>query len=242
MKSFLDPASRGYARWTGVFYLGIALAGGFSIAYVPAQIVVAGEGAASVANISARTGLYHAGIAGDLVVMVFEIMVVALLYGMFRTISQTLSFAAAMARLSMVSVMSAMLFFHAGASYLVHEGDMLTAFDAAQRADLVALLLEMHRAGVWIWQVFFTLHLLLLGYLVLASRRFPKIFGLGMMVGGTGYLLDSIYAFAMPDLVWLGVLRAGLLGIVTLSEVGFALWLLIRAPQAPEPRTTAAMG
>lgn len=239
MHSFSDPSSRSYARWTGFFYLGIAVAGGFSIAYVPTQIVVSGDAAATVANIAGRTGLYHMGLAADLIVMTFEIMAVALLYFMFRDVSRTLSFAAALARLSMVSVMSAMLFFHAGADLLARSDQIMTHFTADQRADIAGLFLEMHRAGVWIWQVFFSLHLLLLGYLVRRSRRFPAVLGYGLMIGAMGYVLDSVYAFAFPDAAWLGMLRAALLGIVTLSELGFALWLLIRAPQAPAPLTPA---
>ncbi len=91
-----------------------------------------------------------------------------------------------MARLSMVSVMSAMLFFHAGALLLVKSPELLLSFDAAQRADLAGLFTEMHRAVVWIWQVFFTLHLVLLGILVLGSRRFPRIIGIGLIVGASG--------------------------------------------------------
>jgi len=233
MEAFSDPSSRRYARWTGFFYLGIAVAGGFSIAYVPSQIVVAGDAGTTLANIVNRTGLYHMGIAADLVVMVFEIMAMTMLYFMFRPTSPTLSFAAAMARLSMVSVMSAMLFFHAGADLIAHSDQVLTQFTADQRAEIAGLLLEMHRAGVWIWQVFFSLHLVLLGYLVVRSGRFPALLGYGLMLGAAGYALDSVYAFAFPGAAWLGALRAGLLAIVTLSEVGFALWLLIRAPQAP---------
>ena len=240
MHVFSNPDSRIYARLTGAFYMGIAVAGGFSIAYVPSQIVVQGDAAATVANIVGRTGLYQLGIAGDLAVMVFEIMAMTMLYFMFRSVSPTVSFAAAMARLSMVSVMSAMLFFHAGASLLADSDLVMTSFSAEQRADLAGLLLEMHRAGVWIWQVFFSLHLVLLGYLVLASDRFPRLIGIGLMVGASGYFMDSVYAFAFPEVAALGMLRAGLLVIVTLSEVGFALWLLVRAPGTEEPPLQAA--
>lgn len=238
MRAFSDPTSPQYARLTGMFYLGIAIAGGFAIAYVPSQIVVQGDPAQTVANILTRTALYQAGIAADLAVMVFEIMALTMLYFMFKPVSATLSFAAAMARLSMVSVMSAMLFFHAGATLLAQSPELVSSFDAAQRADLAGLFLEMHRAGVWIWQVFFTLHLVLLGTLVLASRRFPRIIGIGLIVGASGYVLDSIYAFAFPDAAVLGILRAGLLAIVTLSEISFALWLLIKGQSQDVPRHT----
>lgn len=241
MHAFSDPTSQTYARLTGMFYLGIAIAGGFAIAYVPSQIVVQGDATQTVANILNRSTLYQSGIAADVAVMMFEIMALTMLYFMFKPVSATLSFAAAMARLSMVSVMSAMLFFHAGATLLATSPDVLPSFDTTQRADLAGLLLEMHRAGVWIWQVFFTLHLVLLGTLVVSSNRFPRLIGIGLIVGGSGYLLDSVYAFAFPDAEWLGMLRVGLLAIVTLSEVSFALWLLIKGQQQSAPRAALAL-
>ena len=220
-----------HARLTGCLYLGIAVLGAFSIAYVPSQIIVSGDATATVTNLIQQRGLYRLGIAADVGVMILEILVLSLLYTMFRPVSPTLSLAAAVARLSMVAVMSAMLFFHAGAGLLAEPGGTLTQFTAAQRADLAALFLDIHRAGVWIWQVFFTLHLVLLGALALRSGWVPRLLGWGLILGGAGYLLDSVYAYAFPEAGWLGALRIGLLAIVTLSELGFALWLAARGPR-----------
>lgn len=235
MYAFSDPTSPIYARVTGMFYLGIAIAGGFAIAYVPSQIVVPDDPAQTVANILNRSTLYQSGIAADVVVMIFEIMALTMLYFMFKPVSSTLSLAAAMARLSMVSVMSAMLFFHAGATLLATSPDLMPSFNASQRADLAGLLLEMHRAGVWIWQVFFTVHLVLLGALIVASNKAPRLIGIGLMLGASGYLLDSVYAFAFPDAALLGALRVALLVIVTLSELSFALWLVIKGQSTATP-------
>ena len=88
-----------------------------------------------------------------------------------------------------------------------------------------------HDAGVWIWQVFFSLHLVLLGTLVVRSGRYPRLIGVGLILGGTGYLVDSVQMFALPDAAVLEAVKIVLLLIVTLAEVGFALWLLIRGPR-----------
>ncbi len=239
MTLFDHPQSRGFARLTGAFYLTIAVAGAFAIGYVPSQIVVAGDPAATLVNMASRQGLYHLGIGADALVMLVEIVTLTLLYFMFRPVSAVLSFAAAMARFAMVGVMAAMLFFHAGADLLADPA-ALSGFDDEQRADLAGLLLHIHRSGVWIWQLFFALHLALLGWLVARSGRFPQLLGLGLMIGSTGYLADSLYGFAFPGADWLGTLRIGLLAIVTLSEVGFALWLLIRGPADPSIRPALA--
>ena len=68
---------------------------------------------------------------------------------------------------------------------------------------------------------------------MVASGQYPRLLGYGLMLGGMGYLLDSAYAFAFPEAALLGQLRVALLVIVTISEVGFALWLLLRGPARP---------
>jgi hypothetical protein len=51
------------------------------------------------------------------------------------------------------------------------------------------------------------------------------------MIGSLGYVLDSIYSFAFPEVAALGVVRVGFLAIVSLSEIGFALWLIFVGPR-----------
>jgi hypothetical protein len=232
MLSFHDPSSRAYARLTGALYLVIAFAGGFSILYVPGALNVAGDPAATFATIAERRGLFHAGLVGDVVMMTAEVFVSVMLYFMFRPVNATLSLAASYARLMMVAVMAAMLFFHAGSLALADGRLPLDSFSTAQRIELAGLLRHVHDAGVWIWQVFFCLHLILLGTLVLGSRLYPRAFGFGLIVGGTGYLVDSVQMFALPEAARLEAVKIALLLVVTLAEIGFALWLLLRGPRA----------
>ena len=228
MLSVSDPQSRSFARLAGLLYLTIDVSGGYAIAYVPSVLHAPGDPIATWNTILANRGVFLSGIAGDVVMMGAEVLITPMLYLMFRTVNPAVSLAAGLARIMMVAVMAAMLFFHVG-GLLAAEG--LAGFTEEQSKILAGLMLSMHDAGVWIWQIFFTLHLLMLGWLVMASGLYPRLLGLGLMVGGAGYLLDSIYAFALPDFAVLGWTRAGLLGVVTLSEVGFALWLLLVGPR-----------
>lgn len=228
MNIFNDPQSRGYARLTGGFYLAIAVFGIFSILWVPSQLQVAGDAAATLDNILARRGLFLAGIGSEATILVCEIMATAMLYFMFKPVNATLSFAAALARLSMVGVMAATLFFSAGALALADPGASLASLTQAQRFDIAGLFLGLHDAGIWIWQVFFTLHLAILGQLVVRSGRYPRLLGHAMTLGAAGYLLDSVQIFVMPDTLLLGTV---LLVIVSLAEIGFAFWMLMLGPR-----------
>jgi len=156
-----DPLSRGYARVTGLFYIIIAVAGFFAILYVPRQLFTPGDGAASLAAIAREWCLFRAGVAGDVAVMLAELGATTMLYFMFRHVNHTLSLAAALARLLMVAVMATMLFFYAGAQALA-EGAIVGLAEET-RAALGLLLLTMHDTGVMIWQLFFWVHLLILG-------------------------------------------------------------------------------
>ena len=218
---FEDPSSRAYARLTGALYLIIAFAGGFSILYVPGALNVADDPAATFANIARQRGFFHAGLVGDV------IMMSAMLFFMFRPVNAALSLAASYARLMMV----AMLFFHAGSVALADGTVPLGSFSNAQRIELAGLLRHVHDAGVWIWQIFFCLHLILLGTLVACSGLYPRSLGAGLIVGGTGYLVDSIQMFAFPDAGLLVAVKVALLLVVALAEIGFALWLLVRGPR-----------
>lgn len=222
MSVFNDPTSRGYARLTGFGYLAIAVFGAFAIGYVP-SVIVGEDAATTLINISEQRGLFNAGLGADSLVMLLEVMVTTMLYQMFRRVNETRAFAMTLARFGMVTVMAAMLLFQGGLAAMA-TGAVPTD------TTIAALLSEMHHAGVWVWQLFFFLHLFLLGGLV-CHAGLPKIFAGGMMLGSFGYLADSLYAFAFPDADWFGWLRVGLLVIVTLSEIGFALYLTIKAPR-----------
>lgn len=227
MSVFDDPTTRSYARTAGALYLSIAVFGAFAIGYVPSQIVT-GDPATTLETLVAKRGLFNAGIGADVAVMLIELVTMTMLFQIFRRVNETLAFAAMLARFAMVAVMGAMLLFQAGLTGLA-TGDIVAAPET--RDALAGVMLHIHHAGVWVWQAFFWLHLLILSYLVWRSDMFPKVFGYGLAIGSFGYLADSLYAFAFPNCEWLGTLRIGLLVVVTLSEVGFALWLTIRGPR-----------
>lgn len=228
MSRFADPAARSVARRAGMLYLVIAAAGFFSILWVPSQLTAPGDPAGTAALIAARPGLFLLGIAGDVVMMTAEVLLSVMLYALFRPFGQILALAATAARLLMAAVMAAMLLPQAGILALASPEAPFAALGAAERAEIAWVLRAVHDSGVWVWQVFFALHLWLLAALAWRTGTVPRLLALGLGLGGTGYLLDSVRAVAFPASEALGAVTMGLLAVVTLAEIGFALWLLIR--------------
>ena len=240
MRAFEDPHTRAAARLAGLLYMLIAIAGFFSILWVPAQLTVANDPIATGALIAETPGLFAAGVAGDVIMMLAEVVLSVLLYLMLRSYGPLLALSAMVARLMMAAVMAAMLLPQAGIFAIAVSDLPLVGLSPDQSADVAWILRHIHDAGVWVWQIFFTLHLILLGVLALRVKAVPDLLAVGLMIGGLGYISDSIRAFAFPDVVWFAQLSMILLVIVTVAEVSFALRLLLWGRIAPKPDKIAS--
>lgn len=220
---------RAMARFTGLLYLSLAVLGPFSMLYVPSQMLVPNDAAATVANVLARQGLFRAGLAVDTLIFLIEIVLTVLLYRLFEPVNRTLSMMAAASRLAMTVIQGMNLALHLTALRLA----------AGSQHELVLVLLNAHADVVLIWQAFFGLHLAFLGYLVYRSGYIPRVLGGLLMLASAGYLSDSLGRFLSPSygdhMGWFVGLTA------SVGEVAFTVWLLAKgvrrlAPVEPEPK------
>ena len=75
----LEISPNSYAKIAGLLYLIIAVAGGFSIGYVPTVIIVDGDAAATAQALTDNQGLFRLGIVGDTIVLLAEIILTVML-------------------------------------------------------------------------------------------------------------------------------------------------------------------
>ena len=217
-----------FARITGLFYLLIAIAGVFSIGYMPSVIMVPDDMTATIQNMVNKKNLFHLGIAGDIAVILMEIILTSMLYKMFKPVSQTLSLVAAFSRIGMAVVMGINLLNYVLPSVLVNSPDYLQMFQPDDLEEMVTIFFDLHQKAVYVWQLFFGLHLVILGYLIYKSGVFPKVFGILNMVGSFGYTLQSFKELLFPHLSSLDIVINILLVIVVIGELGFTFYLLIK--------------
>ena len=228
-----DPLA---ARYAGALYLAIAVCGGFSIGYVPTQIVADGDGAASAANLLAHQGLFQLGVLADSAVFLFELAITAILYRLFRAVDPTVSMIALIARLGMITVMAFNLLLWIMPNVLL-AGESVGGSE--QMNLLIQFCFQAHEMGVFVWQLFFGAHLLALGWLILKSRIVPRYLGIGLLTGAFGYLGQGVVELTFINVVWLDHALIGLLVIVSISEIGFGLWLLVIGHRAARPGPAA---
>ena len=217
-----------FARITGIFYLLIAIAGVFSIGYMPSVIFATDDMAETIQNMTDNQLLFHLGIAGDIAVILMEVILTSMLYKMFKSVNQTLSLIAAFSRMGMAVVMGMNLLNYVLPSVLVNSPEYLQVFQGNELEDIVSIFLDMHQKAVYVWQLFFGLHLVILGYLIYKSGVFPKTLGILNMVGSLGYTLQSFKELLFPQFSSLDIGITILLVIVVIGELGFTFYLLIK--------------
>ena len=102
-------------------------------------------------------------------------------------------------------------------------------------------MLDLQHYGYAIAGIFFGLWLVPLGYLAFKSGMFPKVLGIVLVVGGIGYLFDTLAAFVAPELTAIIHPVAALLGLV--AEVSLLAYLLVKGVRDPrqsdEPSSVA---
>jgi hypothetical protein len=215
-----------YARSAGVLYLVIAVAAIFAHMVIPEQFVVAGDAAATAANIAANETTFRLGTVGnELIILLSEIVLAVVLYVLLKPVSKTLSLIAAVSRLAMTTIHGLNLLNYYLVFQLLNGADFATAFSPEQVNALVTLFLDAHSIGFTIGIAFLVPHVLILGYLIVQSGYFPKVLGFLFIAAGIGYLFDSMGQLLVSGYTTTpGVIAA----VIALAEIVFPIWLLVK--------------
>jgi hypothetical protein len=218
------------AKITAVLILVMAAIAPFSMLYIPSTLVVPGDAATTAHNIMASEGLFRLGLVSDSVVFLIEIVLTVLLYVLLRPVSKTLSLVAAFSRLSMTVIQGINLLNQFIVLLLLSGATYLTVFAPNQLQALVLLFVNAHAMVVLIWGLFFGFHLLVSGYLVYKSGYLSSIPGVLLIIAGLCYLTQSFGNILLPQSAGLFTL----IGSLSILEVAFPLWLLIKGVNVAE--------
>ncbi len=210
------------ARIAGILYLSLLPLGVFGILYVPSIINVPGDVTATINNIMANEWLFRLSIISAIAVQIVNIFVALFLYKILKPANK--NHAVLMVIFILLGIPIAYLneLNHFAVLQLLSGADYLAAFTTEQLQALVPLFLDFHLAGINIAQVFWGLWLIPMGALVFKSGYLPRIIGVLLIIGGFGYLIDSVTFFIFPSF---GVTFAE---FTFLGEVLLPLWLLIK--------------
>src|SRR4051794_11182462 len=126
-----------------------------AILYFPSTLIVPGDATTTANHMLASEGLFRLGMVSDAIVFLIEIGLCALLYGLLKPVSKTLSLVAAFARLAMTVMQGINLLNHFFVRLLLSGAGYLTVFAPDQLQALVLLFLNAHEQVVLIWGLAF---------------------------------------------------------------------------------------
>ena len=215
-----------YARIAGVLYLAIILLGLFGELYVRGTLVVAGDAAATNAAISAAPLLWRAGIAGDLLMHVFDVPVIVVLYFLLRPVSWSLALFATLINLVQTAVLGANKMTLIVPLLLQENASYLTVFSPEQLQALSSLAIKAHGYGFGIGLIFFGVACLVRGYLIFKSAYLPKFLGVLMAVAGLSYLVNSFALLLAPPFA--AAIFPGVLIPALIAELSLTFWLIFK--------------
>jgi hypothetical protein len=214
---------RGLARLTGGLYLVIMVTAMFAEAFVRNRLIVSGDPAGTLRNISAHLGAWRWGIAADLSTTLADVAVAALLFVLLRPISRAASLSAAAFRVAYSAAMVA------GTALLIAPLQLIDhpppGLAPAEAQALVSFALRLHDSIFLVALTLFGVHLMIVGGLIARATFLPRLLGPPLALAGLCYVANSFLRILSPtvaDDLFPWILLPGFI-----AEGALTLWLLV---------------
>ena len=193
--------------------------------------LVPGDAAATTHNIASAVTAYRLSILTGFVTHLFFIVLVVILYKLFKDVDQSLAMLMVLLVCIGVTVALANLVNKFGPLVILSGADYLSVFTQQQLDAMTLGFLRLHGRLSSIPLGFWGLWLFPFGLLTIKSRYFPRILGVLQIIAGVAYVVSSVAAIVFPDQ------RGALTRVMTplyFGEVPMVFWLLLKGAKAPE--------
>jgi hypothetical protein len=212
-----------YARAAGVAMLLSLVFGMIGEMYLPGKIIVAGNAAATAANLTGNPMLLRLTFASYLVEGFCDIFLCVFWYILLRPVDRNLALLSAFVGVvSMVTFAVGQASFF-GSSLVLRETGGMSSFTLEQRQALALLCVRFATMIAWLFVGFYGTASMIRGYLMARSGYLPRVLGILLMIGGAGFILRSVTYILAPSLS-----SPFLLLPMAVAGVPLTIWLLFR--------------
>jgi len=215
------------ARIAGVSYLLIYALAIFANFMVVEAMVVSGDAAATVANITESLGLFRLGLIAFLAVFLLDVIVSWALHMVFRRVDRDVSLATAWFRLTYTVFLGAGLVYFFEVLQMLGNADYVAALGTEQVNAQVMMSLNSFETTWLIGLAAFGIHLVLLGSLAMRSGWVPRAMTWLLMAAGVAYVVDTAAHGLLSDYESYASLFLAIVAIPSMVGEGWlGLWLL----------------
>jgi hypothetical protein len=220
-----EASPRFKARMAGAFQLLEALTATFGEVIVLGRLVVAGNGAATAANILGHERLFWLGFASSLIGVACHIAWALLMYELLKPVNRSLSLLAAFVILVGCAIQALTSLFYLAPLLILQSGSSLSAFTAEQLQALALMFLKLNAYAFDIYLVFFGFWCILIGYLIFRSTFLPRVLGVLVAISGLGWA--TYLSPPLANHLWPYIAAASALG-----EIPLEFWLIVMGVNA----------
>ncbi|MEZ4721542.1 MAG: DUF4386 domain-containing protein [Flavobacteriales bacterium] len=202
------------ARFTGIWYLLLAVTGGLGFMLFHPQIFIEGDPEKTLTNLIEQESFARMRLLLELAVIITQALTAVWFYRLFRRYSEWAAWA--IAGWGMANAIAIMI----SAISIGSAIDIATSTTLAQESqvELIELCSRIVTNSWAAGSIFFGLWLIPMGYVVIDSGRMPLWLGRTLFIGGFGYLLNTV-------LHYLGFLHPMVEMLVIPATIG-ELWML----------------
>ena len=181
---------------------------------------------ATANNIVGSELFFRIGFVTEIVSAVFFVLAAWALYVLLKPVNKNLALLFLLLNLGGVAVecINALNLF--AALQFLSGADYLNVFQTGQLQAMAMSSLNSYTSGFLIAQIFFSVWLLPLGYLVYKSRFLPRLLGLLLILDFFGNMSWFLQGFLLPDFTLLAY-PGNVISFI--AEISLTLWLLIKA-------------
>lgn len=238
MISTIPVPGLAFARLAGITYLLIALLAGFGFFTMSETLYVAGDALATTRNIAAGEWLFRAGFAAFITTIVLDVLMAWMLFSLFHGLDTALTRLTVWMRLAYVYLHGAAIFELAPVLRLAPFGAQSDDTALADSSMLIASHLQAHLDGFLLSLIFFGVHLLLLGWLLVRTDEVPRVIAYLLTLSGVAYIVDGMAFVLMTDYASFHAVTQGVIAVMAVAgEFSFLLWLLVRGTRSCRTRS-----
>jgi hypothetical protein len=221
----LETSPRFTSRMAGLFWLLTFITGSFAM-FIGGKFVVAGNASATAANILAQESSFRLGGVANLIATVCYLTATVLVYLLLKAVNKNLSLLGAFFSLLGCGIGALGFLFYFAPLTVLKGASYLNVFSAEQLQAHALTFLRLSGQANDLGLVFFGLHILLVGYLILRSTFLPRILGLLLAFGGLCYMTSSFADFL--SLPFRTYLFPFILLPAFIAELLLSVWFLVK--------------
>lgn len=223
------------ARIAGIFWLLVALSGGFTIGYVRSGLVVPGDAALTAANIVNNETLFRAGNAVMLINMLFLLALGLTVFKMFRTFSRAWTNFLIAGMLLNIAALGVSMINNSAAVYTLTRPEFVAAFSTEQVNQFAMMFLRLASSSLGVAEVFMGVFLTCFGVLIIRTRCIPRVLGALMIAGALAFLFNTLNKIVAPQFFPAQFTQAAMFTNAA-AIIPTILWLIVMGAKGQNPK------